>query len=357
MQRKIRLKDVAEKAGVAVNTASTILNRRPNSWASKATEERVFKAAKELGYRPSKTARALQSGRYETIGFVVQDLTNPFYTTLADELESNAEEKNMTLLIENCRSSIVREKRILNNLPDLEVDGAVLYLSNNESYREELASRYGIGIPLVALANGIPRTPYPIDSVLSDFTKGLQAAICRLHELGHRRFIFLSPIAEGMSDDSRSKIVQQLLTESKIPADHIKVINCGPSINSAYEVFAKYLKETGEEERATALIGMNDLSAMGAMRATLDTGLSIPNDLSVVGIDDIPLSTYFPISLSSVRQRYRKITEAATELLLSRIEADSDKQPDGPRQVILPTVFIERESIGPTRSFKKSNRE
>ena len=75
MQRKVRLKDVAERAGVAVNTASTILNRRPNSWASKETEARVFKAAKELGYRPSKTARALQSGRYNTIGLLIQEQT------------------------------------------------------------------------------------------------------------------------------------------------------------------------------------------------------------------------------------------------------------------------------------------
>ena len=88
MKRKVRLKDVAERAGVAVNTASTILNRRPNSWASKETEERVFNAAKELGYRPSKTARALQSGRYNSIGFLIQDLTNPFYATLADALET-----------------------------------------------------------------------------------------------------------------------------------------------------------------------------------------------------------------------------------------------------------------------------
>ena len=347
MQRKIRLKDVAEKAGVAVNTASTILNRRPNSWASKATEERVFKAAKELGYRPSKTARALQSGRYEAIGFVVQDLTNPFYTTLADELESNVEEKNLTLLIENCRSSIVREKRILDSLPDLEVDGAVIYLSNYELYREELASRYGKGIPLVALANGVPEEPYPIDSVLSDFTEGLKQAIVRLNELGHRRFVFLSAIAEGMSDGSRPELVQKLLADAEVPSDQVKVLSCGPSIDSAHQTFSKYLAEHSGSDRATALIGMNDLSAMGAMRAAIDSGLSIPNDLSVVGVDDVPLSSYFPISLSSVRQRYRKITEAATELLLTRIEATPDNQPASPRQVVLPTVFIERESMGP----------
>jgi LacI family transcriptional regulator len=107
MQRKVRLKDVAERAGVAVNTASTILNRRPNSWASKETEARVFQAAKELGYRPSKTARALQSGRYHSIGLLIQDLTNPFFSTVADEIEAVVEERGFDLIVENCRSSLV----------------------------------------------------------------------------------------------------------------------------------------------------------------------------------------------------------------------------------------------------------
>ena len=77
---KVRLKDVAEKAGVAVNTASTILNKRPNSWASKETEKRVFDAAKELGYRPNRAAVALQSSRFMTIGLLIADLENPYYT-------------------------------------------------------------------------------------------------------------------------------------------------------------------------------------------------------------------------------------------------------------------------------------
>src|SRR5690606_19764062 len=110
--RKVRLKDVAERAGVAVNTASTILNQRPNAWASKETEARVFEAAKELGYRPSRTARALQSGRYNSICLFIPDLTNPFSATLADELAVAVEERCYSLLVENCRTSLVRDTRL-----------------------------------------------------------------------------------------------------------------------------------------------------------------------------------------------------------------------------------------------------
>src|SRR5690606_34358155 len=131
MNKRVRLKDVAERAGVAVNTASTILNQRPNSWASKETEARVFEAAKELGYRPSRTARALQSGRYNSICLLIPDLTNPFFATLADELEVAVEERGYSLLVENSRTSLVREKRLFAELADMEVDGAITYLSDS----------------------------------------------------------------------------------------------------------------------------------------------------------------------------------------------------------------------------------
>ncbi|MGE9267304.1 MAG: LacI family DNA-binding transcriptional regulator, partial [Verrucomicrobiales bacterium] len=168
MSKKVRLKDVAERAGVAVNTASTILNRRPNSWASKETEARVFQAAKDLGYRPSKTARALQSGRYHALGLLVQDLTNPFYTTLADEIEAQAEKRGQTLLIENARSSLVRERQLLSQNNELEVDGTILWLSDPENYRDELAARFNRQEATVCLSNGVSASSLGVDTVLRD---------------------------------------------------------------------------------------------------------------------------------------------------------------------------------------------
>jgi DNA-binding LacI/PurR family transcriptional regulator len=331
---------------VAVNTASTILNRRPNSWASKDTEARVFKAAKELGYRPSKTARALQSGRYNTIGLLIQDLLNPFFATIADELESAAEEKGFELLIENCRSSMVREKQMFAELGDFEVDGVVLWLSDNEAYRAELADYFHHGLPVVALGNGIPRQPYPVDAVLSEFTQGLTEAVDALCQLGHRRFVFVSALAEGTWDGLRPRLFQELLAARGIPAAAIDVLRCGHSIDSACETFATHLRKTAGR-RPTALVAMNDLSAIGAMRAARDAGLRIPEDLSVVGVDDIPFAAYLPVSLSSIRQRYRMITRAAADLLLSRIDPGDEPAPAGPRQVVLPTHFVRRESVGP----------
>lgn len=120
---KIRLKEVAARAGVAVNTASTILNRRPNSWASKETEARVFKAAEDLGYRPNRAALGLRSGKFHTVALLIPDLHNPFYTAFADLLEVEVEKHGYDLLIESWRTDLDRERHCLSDIIDRQVDG------------------------------------------------------------------------------------------------------------------------------------------------------------------------------------------------------------------------------------------
>lgn len=346
MVRKARLKDVAERAGVAVNTASTILNRRSNSWASKETEARVFQAAKDLDYRPSKTARALRSGRFHSIGFLIQDLTNPFFSTLADELEAVAEARGYDMLVENCRSSTVREKHLFAHINELEVDGIVTWLSDNEVFRDRLAKQFAKGLPMVALGNGIPEIPIPVDAVLSDFTQGLSDTVEALCSLGHQRFAFLSALADGQADGARPHLFQQMLAERGIDPANIHILRTGHTVESACQTFGRFLQER-KDGRPTALVAMNDLSALGAMRAAKEAGLSIPGELSIIGVDDVPLCAYLPISLSSIRQRYRKITQTAAELLISRIEGGADPALAEPRQVVFPTIFTPRESVAP----------
>lgn len=346
VSKRVRLKEVAERAGVAVNTASTILNRRPNSWASKETEARVFAAAAEMGYRPNKTARALRSGRFHTIGLIIQDVTNPFFCTIADELEAAVEEKGYDLLVENCRSSQVREKHLLQDLNDLEVDGCVMWLSNNETFRNELGAMFQSSTNVVALGNGVPDQALPVDAVLSDFTQGLEDAVKDLVRLGHRRFAFLSAHAEGTYDGSRSELFQQMLIREGIPASSIHLLQAGHRIDQAFDVFSKFLKEH-PSERPTALVAMNDISALGCLRAASEHQIAVPAQLSIIGVDDIPLCAYLPITLSSIRQRYKMITRAAADLLISRIENPDSPELAEPRQVVFPTIYTPRESVGP----------
>jgi LacI family transcriptional regulator len=116
-------------------------------------------------------------------------------------------------------------------------------------------------------------------------------------------------------------------------------------VESACETFAGFLK-TRSDQRPTALLAMNDLAAIGAMRAAIEAGMQIPGDLSVVGVDDVPLCSYLPITLSSIRQRYKAISKTAAELLISRIEGNA---PPEPRQEVFSTIYTPRQSTGVAR--------
>lgn len=342
MIKRIKLKDVAAKAGVAVNTASTILNRRPNSWASKSTEEKVFAAAAELGYKPNKTARALRSGKFLSLGFLVQDMTNPFFSTLADAIEVEAGGRGYDLLIENCRSSVERERHLFSELDDLKVDGVILWLSDNEKYRSDLAALQSSGLKIIALGNDTSTDPLPVDSLISDFQEGITDAAKELVAKGHKSFVFLSAIAEGQSYGNRSDIFIQALAANGVDKDAVKILHCGHTPEDSYQAYTEFLKNTAKEKLPTALVAMNDTSAVAAMKAAQNQGLHVPQDFSVVGVDDIPLCAYLPVTLSSIRQRYKMIAKSAVDMLIERIDA-TDEIPA--RVQHFATVFVPRDSI------------
>lgn len=333
--QKIRLKDVAARAGVAVNTASTILNRRPNSWASKETEERVFRAAAELGYKPNRAAQSLRMGRFNTIALVIADLHNPYYTAFADALEDVAEERGYDVLIETWRNDLRRERRILDELENRQIDGVAAFLSDPEAHREYLGVLARQETPFVVLSTtGIGALP--VDSALADFESGLSAAIEALLGLGHRRFAFISALAAGQHAGGRAELFRRLLDGAEF-----SMLDCAPTVGSARDAASALLRGP---HRPTAIVAINDLSAIGVLRAAADAGLNAPRDLSVVGADDIPLGVFLPVSLSTIAQPIIEMARFAAEQLIARIEAKEYDPVSVSR--IFPTRFIARESVG-----------
>jgi DNA-binding LacI/PurR family transcriptional regulator len=338
---RVRLKDVAAKANVAVNTASTILNRRPNSWASKETAERVFQAAEELGYRPNRAALGLRIGRFHAIGLLIADLKNPFYTTFAHHLTLEAERAGYDVVIESWRSDLDREKKCLEEILNRQLDGVVAFLSDHQAHDSFLRRQFSTGSPFVIFGTAAGEA-LPVDCVVSDFEIGLREAVFSLVEAGHRRFAFLSALAEGQSDGHRLRLFSDLMREVSRTAemDH-QVLRCGPAMEDAYGAARACL---GSGDRPTALLALNDISAMAAMRAAKDVGVRVPEDLSVVGVDNIPMGTFLPVSLSSIAQPIALIAAKAWELIHGRIELGREMGP--PQQVVFPTEYLRRESSG-----------
>lgn len=325
---------------MAVNTASTILNRRPNSWASKATEERVFRAAADLGYKPNRAAQALRVGRFNAIALVIADLHNPFYTAFADALEEAAGERGYDVLIETWRNDLRRERKILDDLENRQVDGIAAFLSDPEAHRTYLETLARQQTPFVVLSTtGEPELP--VDSALSDFESGLVSAVNSMLQLGHRRFAFISALAEGQYAGRRPEIFRQLLAELGISDADFTMSHCAPTVESARSTAAEILRGP---LKPTAIISLNDLSAIGVMRAAADAGLQIPRDLSIVGADDIPLGIYLPVSLSTIAQPIVEMARHTADRLISRIE--SKEHDPKPVTRIFPTQFISRESVG-----------
>lgn len=347
--QKIRLKDVAARAGVAVNTASTILNRRPNSWASKETEERVFKAASELGYKPNRAAQALRFGRFNAMALVIADLHNPYYTAFADAMEEAAGELGYDVLIETWRNDLERERDILDKLENRSVDGIASFLSDPAGHAKYLAAHAAAGTPYVVLSTtGEP--PLPVDAVLADFESGLRDAVDALVQMGHRRFAFICALAKGQYAGRRPELFSRLLAEKGIAQSAFDIVPCSHTIASARDA-AGELFGRGDTHRPTAVIALNDISAIGAMRAAAERGLQVPRDVSVVGVDDIPLASFLPVALSTIAQPIDAMAKRAVELLIARINHKAQRPPA--EQAIFPTSFIRRETIGPAPVVKR----
>ena len=334
-----RLVDVAKAAGVATNTASMILNQRPNCWASDVTKQKVKEAADRLGYRPSRIALAVQRGRYNTIGLMITDLNNPFFSHFASQLEYAAEKKGFDLIIEHSRFDLDRENRCLNNLLDRQVDGIIAHLVDPHAQRGILEEKIKYGVPILVLG---PQTdsPLPVDSIATDFEDGLTQALLHLKELGHSRVGFIRTLAKNQVDFRQDGFFT-VATRLGFAARDLSFESSDQSLASVKDAFNRLIKDT--QRKPTAVIGLNDLCAIASLRGAWEAGLRVPQDISVIGFDNILLSDYTCPSLTTIAQPISQICLEAMEILLDRILG---KNKGAPAPKTLSSKLIIRESTG-----------
>ena len=161
-----------------------------------------------------------------------------------------------------------------------------------------------------------------IDAVELDFSKGVTDAVGHLLELGHKRFAFLCALAKGQSAGERPELYNKLLKERGVPKKNNSFISCSHDLESAKESFGSFLDKVGDA-RPTALIAMNDISAIGAIRAARERNIRVPEDLSVIGVDNIPVGNYLHASLSSIAQPLQELADATADILLARLDTDA----------------------------------
>jgi LacI family transcriptional regulator len=331
---------VARHAGVSAATVSYVLNGTDNGRVqiSEETRQRVFAAVEELGYVPDARARALASGSTNTIAVLIPDLRNPHFGEYATGIEQAAREAGYHILLSSSALNDEYALDILKVLARRQVDGLIVsssFILESEDAHAILADILNQGLPIVGLSDN-----YGLDTVSADYRNATREAIAYLLSLGHRRIGMVNGTGGQELGLDRLQPFRDSLQAAGIPPEPELIVECGPTIKDGYQA-ATHLLELAS--RPTAIIALNDLLAIGTIRAAADLGLHVPNDLSVIGYDNIPMADYLVPRLTTVTKDALNLGRKAFEVLLARLQ-----NPDLPQQhVHCPVRLIIRESTGP----------
>jgi len=328
------IQDVARRAGVAPITVSRVINN--SGYASDETRKRVEAAIKELGYVPNTLARGLRSKRTNTLALVVTDITNPFFTLIARGVEDAASASGFTVIYCNTDESEAKEEKYINILVQKQVDGVLLVpaCSNSKSVK----FLHSNAIPIVLIDRSIPG--YQNDLVHCDSESGAYALIRHLIKLGHKRIATITgPRWISTSEDRVSGYLRAL---SDAGLENLASVYYGTFTQaSGYELTNQALDVIPSP---TALFGTNNFISIGILKALRDLNISVPDETSVVGFDDLPSAMVVDPILTVAAQPAYEMGQQAAELLLKRISGNTS---ENNQEIILPTKLIVRQSSGP----------
>jgi LacI family transcriptional regulator len=328
------IQDVAKRAGVAPITVSRTINS--SGYVSEETRRRVEAAIEELGYVPNTLARGLRSKRTNTLALVVTDITNPFFTIIARGVEDTASASGFTVIYSNTDESEAKEEKYINILVQKQVDGVLLVsaCSNSKSVKFLQSKK----IPTVLLDRSIPG--YQNDLVRCDSESGAYVLIKHLIELGHERIVTITGPQVISTSEDRVSGYRRALSDAGL--ENLASVYYGTFTQTSGYEFTN--QAVGVTPRPTALFGTNNFISIGILKALRDLNISVPDEMAVVGFDDLPASLVVDPFLTVSTQPAYEMGEIATKLLLERI---SEKNSGDPQEIILPTEIIERRSSGP----------
>ena len=335
--------DVASLAGVSRATVSYVINSHTDGRIpiSESTRQRVLDAVEQLGYVPDARAQSLRSGDTKTIGLIIPEIRNPYYWEHAEGIAQEARNSNYHLLLSDTECNREYAEDIFKDLSRKRIDGMILmhsFIDQSEEAMKILKTLLRRRLPIVEISDH--HLSRRVDFVISDYSDATKQVMSYLLSLNHQRIGMIYGVASSFRAEDRLQPYQESLKAAGLPVDEELIVKCGPEIEDGYQAALKILNLP---VRPTALIAINDLLAIGVMRAAKDLGLNIPGDLSVVGFDDIHISNYLIPRLTTVARDAITVGKEAVKLLLARIN-----NPDMPRKILnIPPRLVIRESTGP----------
>jgi DNA-binding LacI/PurR family transcriptional regulator len=336
------LKDVADYAHVSRATVSRVLNNNPN--VADDLRERVLEAVRALGYQPNRAARRLRANTSDVFGLIISDIENPFFTSVVRGVEDAAYEHQLSVVLCNSDEDPAKQRMYLQVMQAERVAGLIISPTNSTD-AQDFAKLRQLGIPIILLDRRVDH--FEADTVTIDNITGAYTAVTHLLELNHRRIGIIGGFPALSTGRDRYEGYRKALSAAGIKPDD-KLVKVGNfKIESGYRLAVDFINSS---QPPTAIFAANNLMTLGALRAMREHQIRIPEDIALIGFDDMPWSGDLYPPLTAVSQPTYELGQETVHLLVRRL-AD----PDAPiRTVTLQPRLIVRESCGAALPQRRS---
>lgn len=338
MKRKPTIKDIAQLAKVSATAVSLALNKR--SGVSENTRQKIMKIAQELEYQPNYMAKGLIGSRSYTIGLIINNIGDPFYPELALGIEQKANELGYSLILGNINRSLEREKQSLDTLRAKGVDGIILATVTVDDPNIAPLIKDRFPLVLVNRFSMDPELENRVDYVVMDNYAAGYKGVRHLYQLGHDRIALIAGALNTSTGKLRIKGALQALKELGLSGDAKWVAECDYLPEKAYDAANRLLSM---KNRPTAVFAHGDNMALAIREAVLKKGLLIPEEVALMGVDNIQMGSLTGVDLTTLSQKTYEMGRVAVEILIAKIEKDT---PYRVNKVVLEAELITRKSCG-----------
>jgi DNA-binding LacI/PurR family transcriptional regulator len=336
--KKITIVDVAKRAGVSKATVSAVINSKKS--VNPSTRDHVLNLMKELNFHPKGTARNIKNGfQDKSIGLIIKDLSYHFYTSIAAGVKEYANSKGYSVIISSSDDDHECEKRLSYLFSAKDIKGTIIApVVDSKAEIEHLFKLKMINYPFVLLEDvkGIKANVVAIDNL-----KAIKKAVKYLIESGHKKIVHFAGPPRSSHTQERIQGFWHAFSESPLVFSKDMIVSIGSHYEESFNKTIEYFKHKKHDEYPTAIVCFNDHQALAVMLALEKLNIRVPEDISIIGNDDIYYSQIYPIPLTTIKAPKREIGIKAAEILIRNIENPTLLPVE---KIVLDTEFIVRES-------------
>lgn len=328
----VTIKDIANKANVSITTVSRVINNKKEG-IGEETRKKILQIIEELDYSPDSIARSMKTKKTKSIGLIIPDIRNPYFPELVRGVEEIANQSNYDVLLYNTDGSEHKELESLKLIKENKVDG-IIFTSSNTTTFDAGNKRYINNDSSVIFIDRAPEGG-TYSGVFLNNVKAGYIATKHLIDLNHKNIGCITGPKQVQNSEERLNGYKKALNDAGINVNEDIILTGDYQMHSGYEAAKKLIKNRS----VTAIFALNDLMAFGVYKAAQELGVKIPNDISIVGFDNLSFNELLTPKLTTIDQKVSKMGQAAARLLLNRIAGEKQN-----KSIYLEPQFIIRES-------------